>query len=124
MANRHRGEVDLDLGGTRYTLCITLGALAEIESGLGGGDLDGLAARFSDGRLAGSDLIVLLGAALRGGGHPLDDAAVAEALAALHRRCERVVFLGSWPAVRTTGSAPPDHTESLAWVDSMRRGGK
>ncbi|GBU17337.1 MULTISPECIES: gene transfer agent family protein [Methylobacterium] len=77
MANRHRGEVDLDLGGTRYTLCITLGALAEIESGLGGGDLDGLAARFSDGRLAGSDLIVLLGAALRGGGHPLDDAAVA-----------------------------------------------
>ncbi|OCW88145.1 prephenate dehydratase [Nocardia farcinica] len=56
-------------------------------------------------------------------GH-IDDAAVAEALAALHRRCERVVFLGSWPAVRTTGSAPPDHTESLAWVDSMRRGGE
>lgn len=56
-------------------------------------------------------------------GH-IDDAAVAEALAALHRRCERVVFLGSWPAVRTTGSAPPDHTESLAWVDSMRRGDK
>ncbi|EON31342.1 prephenate dehydratase [Gordonia terrae C-6] len=56
-------------------------------------------------------------------GH-IDDAAVAEALAALQRRCERVVFLGSWPAVRTTGSAPPDHTESLAWVESMRRGGK
>ncbi|MGW6033496.1 prephenate dehydratase [Gordonia terrae] len=55
-------------------------------------------------------------------GH-IDDAAVAEALAALHRRCERVVFLGSWPAVRTTGATPPDHTESLAWVDSMRRGG-
>ncbi|WP_238420775.1 prephenate dehydratase [Gordonia sp. 'Campus'] len=55
-------------------------------------------------------------------GH-IDDAAVAEALAALHRRCERVVFLGSWPAVRTTGAAPPDHTESLVWVESMRRGG-
>ncbi|MBD0863000.1 prephenate dehydratase [Gordonia sp. zg691] len=55
-------------------------------------------------------------------GH-IDDAAVAESLAALHRRCERVVFLGSWPAVRTSGSAPPDHTDSLAWVESMRRGG-
>lgn len=56
-------------------------------------------------------------------GH-IDDAAVAEALAALHRRCERVVFLGSWPAVRTTGAAPPDHTDSLAWVETMRQGGK
>lgn len=54
-------------------------------------------------------------------GH-IDDAAVAEALAALHRRCERVVYLGSWPAVRTTGSAPPDHAESQAWIDSMRQG--
>ncbi|GAB86392.1 prephenate dehydratase [Gordonia rubripertincta] len=54
-------------------------------------------------------------------GH-IDDAAVAEALAALHRRCERVVYLGSWPAVRTTGSAPPDHAESLAWIESLRQG--
>lgn len=54
-------------------------------------------------------------------GH-IDDAAVAEALAALHRRCERVVYLGSWPAVRTTGTPPPDQDESLAWVAAMRRG--
>lgn len=76
MANRRRGEVDLDLAGTRYTLCLTLGALAELEDTLGAGDLAGLATRFSDGRLAGRDLIALLGAALRGGGHPLDDEAV------------------------------------------------
>ncbi|WP_375454112.1 gene transfer agent family protein [uncultured Methylobacterium sp.] len=77
MANRRRGEVLLDLGGTRYTLCLTLGALAELEDALQAGDLAGLAERFSAGRLAARDLIALLGAALRGGGHDLDDAAVA-----------------------------------------------
>ncbi|WP_375463381.1 gene transfer agent family protein [uncultured Methylobacterium sp.] len=77
MANRRRGEVPLDLGGTRYTLCLTLGALAELEDALQAGDLAGLAERFSAGRLAARDLIALLGAALRGGGHDLDDAEVA-----------------------------------------------
>lgn len=77
MANRRRGEVPLALGPERYTLCLTLGALAELEEALGAGDLAGLAERFSGGRLAARDLIALLGAALRGGGHPLDDAAVA-----------------------------------------------
>lgn len=77
MANRRRGEVPLDLGGIRYTLCFTLGALAELESALGADDLTGLAARFAGGRLATRDLIALLGCALRGGGHALDDEAVA-----------------------------------------------
>ena len=77
MVNRRRGEVPLDLGGARYTLCLTLGALAELEDALQAGDLAGLAERFAAGRLAARDLIALLGAALRGGGHALDDAAVA-----------------------------------------------
>ncbi|GJD89940.1 MULTISPECIES: gene transfer agent family protein [Methylobacterium] len=77
MANRRRGEVPLDLGGERFTLCLTLGALAELEDALQAGDLAGLAERFSGGRLAARDLIALLGAALRGGGHDLDDRAVA-----------------------------------------------
>jgi hypothetical protein len=77
MANRIRGAVPLDLGGRRYTLCLTLGALAELEDLLGAGDLTGLAARFSAGRLSARDLIALLAVALRGGGHDLDDAAVA-----------------------------------------------
>ncbi len=77
MANRRRGETSLALGDRRYTLCLTLGALAEIEAALGVPDLAGLAARFAGGRLSGRDLIVLLGAALRGGGHDLDDDAVA-----------------------------------------------
>ncbi len=77
MANRRRGEVPLTLGSERYTLCLTLGALAELEDAFATGDLAGLAARFESGRLSAHDLIVLLGAALRGGGHALDDAAVA-----------------------------------------------
>ncbi|WP_342150996.1 gene transfer agent family protein [Methylorubrum sp. SB2] len=77
MANRRRGEVPLVLGAERYTLCLTLGALAELEDAFAAGDLAGLAARFEGGRLSARDLIVLLGAALRGGGHALDDAAVA-----------------------------------------------
>lgn len=54
-------------------------------------------------------------------GH-LDDAAVGEALRALHRGCERLVFLGSWPTDRTSGARPPDHTESATWFDGLRRG--
>ena len=77
MANRRRGEVPLALGPDRYTLCFTLGALAELEDAFAVGDLSGLAERFAGGRLGARDLIVLLGAALRGGGHALDDAAVA-----------------------------------------------
>ena len=77
MANRRRGEVPLVLGGERYTLCLTLGALAELEDAFAAGDLSDLAARFAGGRLGARDLIALLGAALRGGGHDLSDAAVA-----------------------------------------------
>ncbi|MCJ2049691.1 gene transfer agent family protein [Methylobacterium sp. J-070] len=77
MANRIRGEVPLVLSGRRYTLCLTLGALAELEAALQVGDLTGLAGRFAGGRVSARDLIALLGVALRGGGHDIDDAAVA-----------------------------------------------
>lgn len=56
-------------------------------------------------------------------GH-LDDAAVGEALRALHRTAERVVFLGSWPVDRTGGATPPtDHAESLRWFAALEEGG-
>ncbi|MFW0786275.1 prephenate dehydratase [Gordonia sp. CPCC 206044] len=54
-------------------------------------------------------------------GH-IDDDAVGEALRALYRRCERVVFLGSWPAGRTSGSMPPDTSDSVSWFDGLRQG--
>ena len=46
MANRHRGEITAELGGKPYTLCLTLGALAEIEDAYGGEDLIAIAERF------------------------------------------------------------------------------
>ncbi len=73
MANRRRGEVPLALGGQRYTLCLTLGALADLEDALRAGDLAGLSQRLAAGRPRTADLIALLGAALRGGGHALTD---------------------------------------------------
>ena len=77
MPNPRRGEVALTIGSARYTLCLTLGALAELEHAFGVDDLAALTGRFASGRLSSRDLLILLGAGLRGGGHPLSDGEVA-----------------------------------------------
>lgn len=77
MANRHRGEIEVELGGQRYTLCLTLGALAEIENAYGGEDLLAIAERFESGRIKASDAIHVIGAGLRGGGAAISDEEVA-----------------------------------------------
>ncbi len=77
MVNRQRGEVEAVLDGKRWTLCLTLGALAELEAALDTGDLMGLARRFGEGRLAAGDAIKVIGAGLRGGGNDVSDAEVA-----------------------------------------------
>jgi len=82
MANRHRGEIEAELGGKTYCLCLTLGALAELESAYGGEDLLALAARFEQGRIAASDAIRILGAGLRGAGNPVSDEEIAAMTAA------------------------------------------
>jgi hypothetical protein len=82
MANLHRGEIAAELDGRPLTLCLTLGALAELEAGYDGADLLHLAERFSGGRIAASDAIRILGAGLRGAGHEVSDAEVAR------MRCE------------------------------------
>ena len=73
MTNRHRGEISAEFGGQSYVLCLTLGALAELESAFGAEDLVALAARFESGRLSARDAIRILGAGLRGGGNALSD---------------------------------------------------
>jgi hypothetical protein len=73
MPNKRRGEVALCLGGRRYTLCLTLGALAELEEAFGVQDLMALAERFGTGRLSSRDLLTLLGVSLRGGGQAMSD---------------------------------------------------
>jgi hypothetical protein len=77
MPNHHRGEVEAVLGGTRYTLCLTLGALAELEAALGASDLTALGERFAQGRVSARDLMAILAAGLKGGGAPLTDAEIA-----------------------------------------------
>ena len=76
MANKYRGEIDANLDGTGYVLCLTLGALAELESAFGSDDMLALASRFSGGRIAAADCVRIIGAGLRGAGNPVADEAV------------------------------------------------
>jgi len=79
MANLHRGEIDATLGGRRVTLCLTLGALAELEAKFAAEDLSALGERLSEGRVSARHLIAILGAGLRGAGHAMTDEEVAAA---------------------------------------------
>ncbi|MEM8920726.1 MAG: GTA-gp10 family protein [Pseudomonadota bacterium] len=75
--NAARGEVSLDVDGVPRRLCLTLGALAEMETALGCEDLSAL-----QGRLASAsarDLVLVLAALLRGGGEAETAARIAVA---------------------------------------------
>lgn len=88
-ANGARGEVVAVLAGVERRLCLTLGALAEMETGLGCGGLASIAERMRS--LSARDLSVVLAALLRGGGEdvrmddlagmPIDPREAAEAVA-------------------------------------------
>jgi len=65
-ANGARGEVTATLAGAERRLCLTLGALAEIETGLGVSGIAALGERMRV--LSAGDLLVVLAALLRGGG--------------------------------------------------------
>lgn len=65
-ANPARGEVSWVLGGEPRRLCLTLGALAELEGALEAEGWEALAARLR--RLSARDLMLVLAALLRGGG--------------------------------------------------------
>lgn len=76
MANRRRGEIEACLDGKTWRLCLTLGALSELETAFGGDDMLALAQRFEKGRLSASDAVRIIGAGLRGAGHDVSDEAV------------------------------------------------
>ena len=59
MANKARGEVAITIEDRPYTLCLTLGALAEIEEALGVESSDQLGARLKGVRMR--DMIAILG---------------------------------------------------------------
>lgn len=78
MANNQRGEIEANIGGEMRVLCLTLGALAELEGRLQADDLIALGEKFASGRVSAKHLIAILGAGLRGGGNNFSDDQVAK----------------------------------------------
>ncbi|MCB8836096.1 gene transfer agent family protein [Aurantimonas sp. VKM B-3413] len=74
--NRRRGEVGAIIEGRERRLCLTLGALAELEDAFSADNLADLAARFGGGRLSARDLVRIIGAGLRGAGAEVSDGEV------------------------------------------------
>lgn len=75
-ANARRGEIEAELDGRPQRLCLTLGALAELEQAFAAEDLAALVERFSAGRFSARDLARVIGAGLRGAGSDASDEAV------------------------------------------------
>lgn len=74
--NRRRGEVEALFDGVPRRLCLTLGALAELEDAFAADDLGALVERFGSGRLSARDMTRIIGAGLRGAGEAIDDGGV------------------------------------------------
>lgn len=113
MANRRRGEIEAVIGGRRRRLCLTLGALAELEDAYRAEDLAALVGRFTGGKLAARDLIRLIEAGLRGAGETVaageigglgGDESVA-ALAAVAGDLLRVTFAADDAGIETGAAA-------------------
>jgi hypothetical protein len=77
MANPRRGEITAEFDGQPHTLCLTLGALAELESKFAASGLVELASRFETGRLSARDLTAVIACGLRGAGATYSDDEVA-----------------------------------------------
>ena len=75
--NRVRGEVLLAVDGEERRLCVTLGALAELEAAFDVGSFTELGERLAT--LTASDLLIVLAALLGGGGGGVTTAELAAA---------------------------------------------
>lgn len=77
MANRHRGESVLMVGGQALPMRLTLGALAELEQAFAVDSLPALGERFATGKLSSRDVTRILAAGLRGAGSSISEGEVA-----------------------------------------------
>lgn len=75
--NRARGEVLLEVDGRNVRLCLTLGALAELEAAFDVASLSELGERLA--HLTASDLVLVLSALTAGGGEAMSLADLAAA---------------------------------------------
>jgi hypothetical protein len=120
MPNPHRGEIEARLDGRPYTLCLTLGVLAELEHAFGHEDMLALAERFQAGRLSARDAQRIIAAGLRGAGHDIADAAVARMQADggaagfvdIVARLLTATFGGVRPSEAETTAPTPPHPSS------------
>ena len=71
MVNPYRGEAELVIGGKAYAMRLPLGVLAELEAEMKADSLMDMVQRFETGGFSARDLVLLLKAGLRGGGHDL-----------------------------------------------------
>ena len=71
--NLRRGEISAVLDGRERRLCLTLGALAELEAAFAADDLNALVERFAAGRFSAGDIGRIVGAGLRGAGDDVTD---------------------------------------------------
>ena len=78
MANKRRGEVTFDADGETYKMRMTLNAMAEIEDAFELDSITQLADIFTEGEFKVKQLIQLLGALIRGGGHEITDREVGD----------------------------------------------
>ncbi len=69
MVQKIRGEVELEIDGKLCCLCLTLGALAEIEHALGISEKLKLDQRLQE--ISANDVIAILAALLEGGGNAM-----------------------------------------------------
>lgn len=69
MTNKYRGEIEAEINGQSYKLCLTLGALAELETAIGCNDLIEVIERFQSGKVRASEMIAILNAGLKAAGN-------------------------------------------------------
>jgi hypothetical protein len=96
MANKARGESELEAGGRLFRLRLTLGALAEIEDGLSLNDLSEVEARLK--KLRAADLAIVTAALMRAAGHdmtPIDVLRLPADLPELVRAVSEAFSMGS-----------------------------
>lgn len=77
MPNPHRGEIEALFDGRPYTLCLTLGALAELEHAFGSANILDVVKRITSGHLTANEATLIIGAGLRAAGHNVPNADVA-----------------------------------------------
>ena len=74
--NGARGEVALMIGGAERRLCLTLGALAQIETAFGCSSMAELQVRLK--HLSAGELMQVVAALMRGGGETVGDLSAAD----------------------------------------------